>query len=73
MAYKELSCEADGYKLKVTPEEKLSMSSPEGEVRENFTNDMTSKQRLKAIGICQLDKVRKYSSGGHAICKVTDG
>lgn len=69
MPYKGVACGAARHKLKVTPEEKLTMRGSEGEVRENLTNGMTSRQRLKAIGICQLDKARKYSSREHVICK----
>ena len=41
------------------------MRGPGGEIREDFTNGIAYKQRLKAGAILQLDKVKKYSSRGH--------
>lgn len=41
------------------------MKGPGGEIGEDFTNGMTYKQNLKAVGICQLNKVKKYSTRGH--------
>lgn len=63
--YKELSHGGDRCKLKVTIEIKLHMRVLGGDIREDFTNDIAYKQRLKAGAILQLDKVKKYSSRGH--------
>ena len=61
----ELPCRHNRYKLKVTTEIKLHMRGPGGDSREDFTNSIAYKQKLKAGEILQLDKVKKYPNRGH--------
>lgn len=53
LTFKELSYGADVGKFKVNSDRK----SPEGEARGNSTNVLTYKQKLKAVGNCEIDKV----------------
>lgn len=68
LTFKELSYGAEAGKFKVTS----VLKSTEAEAKGKFPNVFTYKQKLKAVGNCEIDKVWKSFIEGHGFCKVTD-
>ena len=63
--YKGLCGGGEGCKFQVITKIKLHLQGPEDGVKEAFTDGMTyNKQRLKAVGICQLGKVKNIPAEG---------
>lgn len=64
LVYKALCGGGERCKFQVITEIELHLWDPEDGFREAFTDGMTYKQGLKAVGICQLDKVKNIPAEG---------